>query len=255
MRHLAVEGRRSGAQESRLDSGVVARLLRPTEKGDMFGRLLSDASGMESKAGRERDATLVGVGSALTLIVLLVLQSFTGNGLFGTRVVTTTTTSTEQPDSFVSGLYAEHVLALESRNVSLAVGQYQGNATVTWESAGECQCGFLDGSYTGKANVTELMKQVLLGIVPKGIGSDVRSLTVENLTQSIGTEPDGRVVVNSSFVMVQQTVAFGTENSKITAQDYYAYSANARAWLIAREDWAFLSYSVQQVIAGFSSRA
>jgi len=46
---------------------------------------------------RLEGSLLIGVGAGLTLIVLLVLQSMTGSGLFGTRNVTVTTSYATAP--------------------------------------------------------------------------------------------------------------------------------------------------------------
>ena len=102
---------------------------------------------------REREGILIGAGAGLTLIVLLVLQSFTGSGLFGTKTVTATVTSIQQPAAIVMGLFAEHVLLLEARNVSAIVGQYEGNATIAWTSEAQCDCNSVNGNYTGTATL------------------------------------------------------------------------------------------------------
>lgn len=202
----------------------------------------------------ENGGLLVGVGVGITLVVLLVLQSFTGSGLFGTKTVTTTVTSTQQPTELISGLFAQHILALESRNVSSVVGQYERNATVTWASEGECECNSLDGSYRGAANITLIMRQLLLGVAPNGFDSTVSSFVVENLTKSVSVVLDSTVTVNSTFYFVEQSVAFGKIDGTVSAQDYYIYSTAIHTWLISREMWGYLSYGFQTAIAGFSSR-
>jgi hypothetical protein len=81
----------------------------------------------------ERGSILVGVGAGLTLIILLVLQSFIGSGLLSARTVTSTTITTSLPTeeySQVSSAYANHLLMLGSRNVSALLSRYESNATV-----------------------------------------------------------------------------------------------------------------------------
>ncbi|MDA4115700.1 MAG: hypothetical protein OK442_04000 [Thaumarchaeota archaeon] len=54
---------------------------------------------------KEREGILIGVGAGLTLMILLVLQSFIGSGLLSTRTVTLTTTLTTQLPTYRSSLY------------------------------------------------------------------------------------------------------------------------------------------------------
>jgi hypothetical protein len=204
---------------------------------------------------RERGGILIGTGAGLTLIVLLVLQSFTGSGLFGTKTVTSTVTSIQQSAAVVSGLFAEHILLLESRNVSAIVSQYAGNATIAWTSEAQCECNSVNGNYTGTANITRLMKQLLFGIDPNGFSFGTKSFMAENLTQSVAATSNTLVTVNSTFVMLEQSIAEGEINGTVSAQDFYVYSATGHTWLISRESWDFLSFDIQNpAISGYSPR-
>jgi hypothetical protein len=53
------------------------------------------------------------------------------------------------------------------------------------------------------------------------------------------------VLVNSTFVTVEQSIAEGKINATVSAHDFYAYSATARTWLISRESWDFLSFYIR----------
>lgn len=210
---------------------------------------------MQGMNPRERDGMLIGVGAGLALIVLLVLQSLIGSGLLGTKTVTATATSIQQPAGLASGLLAEHMLLLDSRNVSAVVGQYEGNATIAWTSEGQCECDGLNGDYAGAANITQLMKQLLLGVNANGYGFGTESFMAEDLAQTGAVASSVSVMVNSTFVIVEQSIAQGKINGTVSAQDSYAYSATARTWLISRESWDFLSFYVQNpAIAGYSPR-
>jgi hypothetical protein len=204
---------------------------------------------------RKSEGILIGTGAGLAMIVLLVLQSVTGGALFGTKTVTITATTTQQPEGVVSGLFAEHMLLLDSRNVSAIVGQYEGNATITWTSDGQCECNSLNGNYTGIANITHLMNQLLFGTNANGSGFGMQSFMAENLTQKIAATSDVSVMVNSTFAIVEHSIAQGNINGTISAQNSYVYSASNRTWLISRESWNFLSYYVQNpAIAGYAPR-
>jgi Na+-transporting NADH:ubiquinone oxidoreductase subunit NqrD len=80
---------------------------------------------------RERDGILIGSGAGLTLIILLVLQSFIGSGLFSTRTVTVTVTNSDAYEQ-VSDAYAYHLMVLNARNINAVPGEYESNATVEW---------------------------------------------------------------------------------------------------------------------------
>jgi hypothetical protein len=201
---------------------------------------------------RERDGILISTGAAFMVIVLLVLQSFAGSGLFGTKTVTTTVISTQGATGLVSGLYAEHILLLDSRNVSAIVNQYEDNATIVWTSEAQCECNSLDGTYTGAANITLLMKQLLFGTDANGFSFGTKSFVAENLTESVAVASNGSVTVDSTFGIMEQSIASGKINGTASAGDSYTYSTASGAWLISRETWDFLSYSVQNpAIAGF----
>jgi hypothetical protein len=217
--------------------------------------MLTDERDMRGMNARERDGILIGAGAGLALIVLLVLQSFIGGGLLGTKTVTVTVTSIQQPAAIVSGLFAEHMLLLDSRNVSAVVGQYEGNGTITWTSEGQCECNSLNGNYTGTANITQLMNRLLFGINANGSGFGMQSFMAENLTQKLAAASTVSVMVNSTFAILEYSIAQGNINGTISAQDSYMYSATNHTWLISRESWNFLSYYIQNpAISGYSPR-
>jgi hypothetical protein len=225
---------------------IDEQAVNPTLKNEL------DMRGVNA---RDRDGILIGAGAGLTLTVLLVLQSFIGGGLLGTKTVTAAVTSIQQPAGLASGLLAEHMLLLDSRNVSAVVGQYEGNATITWTSEGQCECDSLNGNYVGTANMTQLMKQLLLGINANGYGFRTQSFMAQNLIQTAAATSNISVMVNSTFVIVEQSIAQGKINGTVSAQDSYVYSATGRTWLISRESWDFLSFYVQNpAISGYSPR-
>jgi hypothetical protein len=136
----------------------------------------------------ERKGILVGAGAGLTLIVLLVLQSFAGSGLLTARTLTSTvmTLSTPTEDyNQVAGAYANHLLLLDSDSLPALVSGYGSNATVRW--TGENADG-LRGNYT-RGNIGELFGSFMNHIV---------NFSVSNESQTIAPE-GGYWVVNSTF--------------------------------------------------------
>jgi hypothetical protein len=188
---------------------------------------------------RERDGILVGAGAGLTLIFLLVLQSFIGSGLLSTRTVTTTTTAAVStiPSAYdqVASAYANHLLVLDSDNTSALIDGYASNATIEWTGDANGH----DGNYTGGN-----LRILLIGFTE---GFDNYSLS--NETQAIGAK-GGFWLVNSAFDVDGFGGPVGNINITIDAQDSYVHVGSS--WLIARETWNFTRYQVQYYInAGF----
>ena len=184
--------------------------------------------------------TLIGVGAGLVLIILRVLQSLTGSGVFGTRIVTTTVTSSQQATGIVSGNFAEHMLLFNSRNLSAIVSEYEGNATVTLTG----QADGWKGSYTGMANITRFMEGFLFGMSPSGWSYDFDSFTAGNVTQAVMARSNNSANVNSTFGFLDQGIG-GKITGTVSAQDSYAYSATNRTWLISHEIWNFTNVNAQ----------
>lgn len=112
---------------------------------------------MQGMNARGREGIFIGVGAGVMLIVLLVLQSFIGSGLFSTRTVTATTTVTDSSAQSayeqVASAYASRFLLYDARNVSALLNGYESNATVelTGLASG------LAGNYTGSDAISPLL--------------------------------------------------------------------------------------------------
>jgi hypothetical protein len=179
------------------------------------------------KAGtrRTKDGLLIAFGAALTLIVLLALQSFLGSGLLGTRTVTVTT-----PDAYeqVANAYANHLRQLSARNIPVLVSGYESNAAIEWTGAAAAGTGNYSGSDI----------KILLGsFLTKFI-----NFSLSNEYQSIGVK--GNVsVVNSTFDFQGYNAVVGKVKGAIVAQDVYEHVGSS--WLIARETWNFTQFNEQ----------
>ncbi len=165
---------------------------------------------------REREGLLVGVGAAITLIVLIALQSFLGSGLLSTRTVTSTTTAAAStiPDAYqqVASQYTNHLLHLDSRNVSALLSDYESNATVEWRGAIIGQT----GNYTGSSNIDILLRSTFAG--------KLDSLYLSNERQTIGPK-GGYWIVNSTFDFRGHNPIVGVTNGTIVAQDFMSTRA------------------------------
>jgi len=182
---------------------------------------------------RERKGIFVGAGAGLTLVVLLVLQSFFGSGLLSTRTVTSTFTAAPStvPDVYgqVNGAYANHLLLLDSENISALVGEYEGNATVSW--TGDAP-GFA-GSYSGLTSI-----RILLG----NFRVHFLNFSIYNDNQTVG--PKGSFwVVNSTFDLRGYSTMLGQTLAAIDAQNSYVHVGGE--WLIANETWDFTVFDVE----------
>jgi hypothetical protein len=173
---------------------------------------------------------LVGAGAAIMLIVLLVLQSLIGSGLFSTRTVTVTATNSDAYEQ-VSEAYANHLMELKARNINGLPGEYETNATVEWKGVAP----ELNGNYSGAADV-----KILWGSF---IGKFNSNFSLSNEYQSIGEVKGSNAwMVNSTFNFHGYDVAIGDVNGTVVAQDFYAQASDT--WLIAREIWNFTQFNM-----------
>ena len=183
----------------------------------------------ETESRRTRDGILAASGAALMLAVLLVVQSFVGSGLFSTKTVTVTLTTSDAYEQ-VADAYASHLEQLSARNIPAAVSGYESNATVEWTGV----VAGMNGNYSGAANI-----EILLG--GDFFGKLINS-SLSNEYQSVGV--NGKVpVVNSTFNFQGYSSVEGNVNGTIVAQDTYEHVGNS--WLIAHEVWNFTQYYAQ----------
>jgi len=189
---------------------------------------------MRKMTAREREGVLFGAGAGLTLIILLVLQSFIGSGLLSTRTVTSTTTVTAllptEDYSQVADAYAYHLSAVSSRNVSALLSGYESNATVEWTGVATG----LGGNYTGPGEIGSLLEQ---------FPGNTVNLTLSEESQPIVGDLANHLVAGSTFSWYGFTSSDGIISGVIAAQDSYAHVSNM--WLIARETWMWVSFDSQ----------
>lgn len=177
---------------------------------------------------RSRDGLLAAIGAALMLIVLLVVQSVVGSGLFSTKTVTVTLTTSDAQEQ-VASAYANHVAELDSRNIPALASGYQGNATVEWVGI----VPGMVGTYSGEPNI-----EILWGSF---IGKFI-NFSLSNGYQSIGVE--GNVaVVNSTFDFLGYSSVIGNVNGAVVAQDVFEHVGSS--WSIAHETWNFTQFDQQ----------
>ncbi|MDG6926755.1 MAG: hypothetical protein JRN09_09415 [Nitrososphaerota archaeon] len=186
---------------------------------------------------RSKEGFLVALGAALMLIVLLVLQSLVGSGLLSARTVTVTTTSTDIPMGQVLGSFAEHMLMLQSRNLTAVVSQYEPNASVTW--TGNQGPAAVEAPAVGLGNFSRAFDTFLYQ--PCGFHDTVRSFTVENVTQSTEFNPDGSATVDSTFSFAGNSSLWGEFSGSVSARDAFSYSKTG-VFLISQETWNFTQY-------------
>ncbi len=185
---------------------------------------------MRKMTAREREGILFGAGAGLTLIILLVLQSLIGSGLFSTRTVTVTVTTSDAYEQ-VSDAYASHLMQLNARNINAVASEYESNATVEW--VGPVEVGV--GNYSGTANI-----KIMLG---SSIGKFNGNFSLSNEYQSIGEVKGSNAwMVNSTFNFHGNNPVVGNVNGTVVAQDSYAHVNDT--WLIAWEIWNFTQFNV-----------
>jgi hypothetical protein len=186
-----------------------------------------------------REGILIGAG--LTLIVLLVLQSFIGSGLLSTKTITSSTTVTEiltptEDYDLVASAYTNHLLLLNEENASVLLSGYEANATVEWTGV----TWNLGGTYVGSKNIS-----ILLTILARSFFN----FSLSDESQTIGAK-GAYWMVNSTFnfdgdplYSTQYSSFYGKSNGMIAAQDSYVRIGNT--WLIANETWDFMRFNCQ----------
>jgi SnoaL-like domain len=185
----------------------------------------------ETIAVRERDGILVGGGAALTLIVILVLQSFIGSGLLSTRTETSTITGTQTVQSPVNQVVDQWFYYLGERDVTNLANLYSQNATLMWEG----EAGPLSGTYHSRNHVAILFNSTIgretnVTATIANYSLTVINPTATNATFSLtmnGTSPDAgqflfKVNVNQEWTRSADAGEIGQEQ-----------------WQIAEETWNF----------------
>lgn len=191
--------------------------------------------------GRERDGIMIGIGAALALAVLIVLQSFIGSGLFGVRTVTIVTTSNDYKFEYVSNSYANHLTQLTTRSISAVVSGYESNATVEWTGLTPGKTGNspgIAGNYSGSASIAILTGEFI---------GRLANFSLSNENEVLGAGNNGSVVVNSTLDFRGYDPVGGKISGTIIAQDVYEQVGNSSSsvWLIARETWNFTQFQGQ----------
>ena len=185
-------------------------------KKEVFQNLLSWCYlNLEYEAG-ERPGTEcnhVGAAAGLTVIILLILQSFTGFELVYKSTMTSTVTSTATLQSqVVTNSFVDHMLLLDSRNVSAAVSQYEDNATVTWTGIEGPVA--LQGPATNTDAITSALTYFLYQ--PCGSHGTVNGFAISNLVLSTTPISDSSAIVNSTFSFRGNSTLWGNFNATVS---------------------------------------
>ena len=169
------------------------------------------------------------------MTALIVLQSFTGTGLFSTRTMSVTTTdSCEQ----VSNAYANHLAQLSTRSIPAIVNGYESNATVDWiglTPGMTANSSGIAGNYSGSSSIAILTGEFIARLANFSLAND---------SQVLAVEPNGSVVVNSTFNFRGYDAVGGNINGTVVARDMYERVGDS-SWLIARETWDFTQFQGQ----------
>jgi hypothetical protein len=184
--------------------------------------------------------------TTIGLIIILVLAAALGVSLtvpraiktvtetsveISTETVTTseveTVTTTVTPFQQVNESYYDHLLSLDSGNVSAILAGYGQGANLTWQ-----QAACLSGLYPVPHDARLLFDALSANVT--------RSWAVENATlPEITIATNGSLLVNDTFALAVRA-ASGNLTATISAEVVYVYSAGS--WLISEETWYFLTF-------------
>jgi hypothetical protein len=169
-------------------------------------------------------AVIVVVPSALLIFVIIWPVTFSPHP----SEVTSTVVATGQDPNAVRGDYSEHLLLLNSGNISAIVQLYEPKANITWEGA-LCLGGIYHAT-GGGGNLSQLLP-IFFNYLGKGF-------VMGNVSQPLITDlSNASMLANSTFSLASSVPPITAVT--VSAQDIYAYSSDAGVWLISSETWHF----------------
>jgi hypothetical protein len=161
----------------------------------------------------------------------------TATTLTSTITATVTVTTSDAYEQVANG-YADHLEQVSARNIPAIPSGYESNATVNWTGVTPGMTGNnpgLAGNYSGSASIAILMGSFI---------GRLSNFSLANENQILGVEPDGSVVVNSTFNFRGYDALGGKINGTVIAQDVYE-RVGGSSWLISRETWNFTQFQGQ----------
>lgn len=192
---------------------------------------------------RGRDGLLIGGGATLTLIILIVLQSFIGSGLLNTRNETSTATSTATMPPSMNPFVYQWVYYINARDVSDLANMYAQNANVTWKGT----LGDAAGTYYGRSDIKVLFGSFI------GLETTVIARIANYSVMAVNPYQ-----ANATFSLSMNGTDAATGDSlffKVNVSQEWRYSAVAgeggqQQWEIANESWDYTTYTpYPQIIA------
>jgi hypothetical protein len=190
----------------------------------------------QRKGSRERDGALLVVGAAVTLIILLIIQSSMSGGPLGTRVKTSTVTSTlALPLPPLKPFVYEWLYDLNSRNATALTQLYTPRANETWTRAPG-----LSGVYRGQGDIDILFRTEFQ--------KDIYSLAASFGNYSQKTVSGSNVNATFTLNITGNSTLFGkiTMAASVSQQWIIAEGGVAQpAWVINNENWSFTSFTEQ----------
>lgn len=148
--------------------------------------------------------------------------------------VTSSVVVTGQNPNVIGGDYSEHLLLFNSGNIPAIVQQYKPKANITWEGA-LCLSGIYHATGRG-GNLSQLLP-IFFNYLGKGfVMGNVSQLMITRLS-------NGSMLANSTFSLASSVPPITAVT--ISAQDIYAFSSDAGAYLISSETWHFVIFNTQ----------
>jgi len=197
---------------------------------------------MAAAGTRGSEGTLVGVGAALAILFLLILQVMSSSGLFGAAPVELTAISAPSATQVVTNLVVKFVNDLNNYTSQPLVGFYTNSSVVRWYGN---QVPFdLNGTYKGLSNIAGTSWAVYSGfLVESHSFHSNATVSFANLNATM-LNPD---TVNSTFLIVVtgSSIVYGPINAQADVQQLWVNQSGN--WTIHTDDWDFMFSTVPYV--------
>jgi hypothetical protein len=178
-------------------------------------------------------AALLGIFVVLTVLLAstTVYELGIRTTLTSTSMLTVTVTVSTIPTAYqeLANASTNHLVAIESRNVTALLLGYESNATLHLMG----NAPGLAGTYHGVSEIAALLNV--------SFPARIENLTLADINQTVIGPQESYWVVNSSFNWEGYSVIDGSVSGTILAQDIYVHQANG-TWAIANETWDSTRY-------------
>jgi hypothetical protein len=221
---------------------------------------------MQAASSGGRSSTFIGVGAALTVVLLLILQALTSGGIFGTKTetvtmpsisISTATTITTSVSTIVNNgsamtaivlVFDNHLLNIQSVNFARLEADYMSNVTLLAQArlassvnldspiAQDAE-GFV-GTYKGNVDATTFVVDGLVGDVfdaGHNMTMTIWNFSVQGFGNGSISSVNGIPTTNATIDLTGFGPYVGHASATVVLEDKYVQIGGI--WMISNETW------------------